>query len=155
MTYLAALLVVAGVALYVASPLIGAKNKGRTRAGDDDQERLIHERSLAVQALGELDFDREMSKVSVEDYRALRAPLEARALGAMAALERLREERRAATIVPKPSSEPVAAPKPNGKRVRRVVFCPQCGARIRPEGNFCVDCGSSLSPVRSLAAQAE
>ena len=96
MVYVAALLVVAGVALYVAAPLVGARrarSEGRDPSQDIDIDRAIHQRSLAVQALTELEFDREMNKLSGEDYRALRAPLEARALGAMAEIERLRAER--------------------------------------------------------------
>jgi len=161
--YVAALLVVAGVALYVASPLIsgdlaGARIKGRERSLDREMDRAMQERSLTVQALSELEFDREMSKLSEEDYRTLRAPLESRALGAMAEIERLHAEHRAeAAALPAATAvmPPPRAIKPVERGVRRVAFCPQCGKRIRMEANFCVECGASLSPVKGLAMQAE
>jgi hypothetical protein len=87
--YLAAVLIVASVALFVAAPLGGGLLATR-RAGRDaaEAERLEHERALAMQGLRELEFDREMGKLSDADYAALREGLMARALGASAALER-------------------------------------------------------------------
>ena len=91
MLYLAAVLIVASVALFVAAPLGGGllatRRTGRAAA---EAERLEHERALAMQGLRELEFDREMGKLSEADYAALREGLMARALGASAALERLR-----------------------------------------------------------------
>ncbi|MFZ1119407.1 MAG: hypothetical protein WAN81_04170, partial [Candidatus Binataceae bacterium] len=89
MLYLAAVLIVASVALFVAAPLGGGLLATR-RAGRDaaEVERLEHERALAMQGLRELEFDREMGKLSDADYAALREGLMARALGASAALER-------------------------------------------------------------------
>ena len=89
MLYLAAVLIVASVALFVAAPLGGGLLATR-RAGRDaaEAERLEHERALAMQGLRELEFDREMGKLSDADYAALREGLMARALGASAALER-------------------------------------------------------------------
>ncbi len=153
MVYVAALLVVAGVALYVAAPLFSAGERaGPAKESDLELERLTHERSLAVQALRELEFDREMHKLSEQDCGALRVPLEARAIGAMAAIERLRAERRVAV---REAARPPRTLKPVEKPQRRVIFCPQCGVRMRPDANFCVGCGASLNPVKSLAMQAE
>lgn len=152
MAYLAALLIVAGVALYVAAPLFGPLG-ARAKARDPELERLMHERSLAVQALRELEFDHQMNKLSEDDYRALRAPLEARALGAIASIERFRAERRAGAA--QEAAPPMPALEPVARRVRRVSFCPQCGVRIRHDANFCVECGTALTQLRSLALQAE
>jgi hypothetical protein len=214
--YVAALLVVAGVALYVAAPLFGASgSNAQSKAKPDDlrndqkeQEiaRLARARSLAVQGLSELEFDRHMNKLSEEDYRSLRGPLEAKALSAMAGIERLRDRDRAAEAATRaaraasakatrplgglppvadttPSqsvvapttvaalaqiarpdahhtgeaadSSPMPAIQPVARRIRRVVFCPQCGERITADGNFCVECGSALSSAKSMASQAE
>jgi hypothetical protein len=166
--YLAALLVVVGVALYVAAPLIakrepaGAQPTSREQARQLEMDRARHERALAVQALRELEFDREMKKLSEPDYLALRAPLEARALGAMAAIEALQAEERAAAAAAAreaAASQPVQSPppapeKPPDKRARKVVFCPQCGVRLRAEANFCVECGTALEPLRNQTMQA-
>ncbi len=64
-------------------------------AGEIDAERLEHERGLAVQGLRELEFDREMGKLSDADYETLRAGLENRALVAMQSTRAARGQSRA------------------------------------------------------------
>jgi hypothetical protein len=152
--YLAAVLIVASVALFVAAPLGGGLLAAR-RAGRDaaEAERLEHERALAMQGLRELEFDREMGKLSEADYAALREGLMARALGASAALERLH-----AAIAP--ASETAAA-RPRLVKSQaapaaasRIRFCPQCGVEVAA-GKFCSECGAPLSLSARAAARAE
>ena len=77
MFILAAAMIVAGVALFVAAPLgiglVGARAKS---AGELQTERHEHERALAVQGLRELEFDREMGKLSDADYDSMHRTLE-------------------------------------------------------------------------------
>jgi len=156
--YVAALLIVAGVALYVAAPLIGARQAGsqpRDTSQDVDLDRAIQQRSLAVQALTELEFDREMNKLSGEDYQTLRAPLEASALRAMAEIEGLRAERRADAGAAREAQRVLPPVKPVERRLRRLIYCSQCGERVRADASFCTECGASLSPMKSLAMQAD
>ena len=91
MFILAAALIVAGVALFVAAPLgiglVGARAKS---ASELQAERCEHDRALAVQGLRELEFDREMGKLSDADYESMHKALEDRALTAMAAIENIR-----------------------------------------------------------------
>src|SRR5713226_10127699 len=90
---LAAALIVAGVALFVAAPLgIGLTRARAKSAGELQVERHEHERSLAVQGLHELEFDRQMGKLSAADYDSMHSALENRALIAMTEIERLRSE---------------------------------------------------------------
>jgi hypothetical protein len=90
MTYaIAALLLFVGVALFVSAPLYGSSAEPASRGPDGQRERLEHERAQAVHGLRELEFDHQMNKLSRADYQQLRTRLEARALSAMAALERL------------------------------------------------------------------
>ena len=161
MLYLAAVLIVASVALFVAAPLGGGLLATR-RAGRDaaEAERLEHERALAMQGLRELEFDREMGKLSEADYAALREGLMGRALGASAALERLhpaiapggaaaarpRLVKSAAAAGTASAMAPAAAP--------RIRFCPQCGVEVAA-GNFCSECGAPLSISARAAARAE
>ena len=154
MIYVAALLVVAGVALYVAAPLVGER-PAKGAEHDAELERVTHERSLAVQGLTELEFDREMNKLSDEDYRSLRAPLEARALAAMAELEQLRAEHRADATAAREALRVLPPVKPVERRLRRLVYCSQCGDRVRADASFCVECGASLNPLKSAAMQAD
>ena len=162
MLYLAAVLIVASVALFVAAPLGGGLLATR-RAGRDaaEAERLEHERALAMQGLRELEFDREMGKLSDADYAALREGLMARALGASAALER----RYATAAAPAPEA---AAARPRlvksgltaasaaaaSAATVRIRFCPQCGVEVAA-GNFCSECGAPLSLSARAAARAE
>jgi hypothetical protein len=85
MLYLAALLIVASVALFVAAPLGGGLLTSRRIRDAAEAERLEHELGLAMQGLRELDFDREMGKLSDDDCEALCERLMARALDARAA----------------------------------------------------------------------
>ncbi len=91
MFILAAALIIAGVALFVAAPLGIGLVGARAKSADELQvERHEHERALAVQGLRELEFDREMGKLSDADYESMHKALEDRALTAMAAVENLR-----------------------------------------------------------------
>jgi hypothetical protein len=160
--YLAAALIVAGVALFVAAPLgAGFLRLRRRDARELELERLEHERGLAVQGLRELEFDREMGKLSDADYEALRSELEGRALGRMDALEKLRAEieRAAAEKRPQRRVEPIRrpAPPPPSPLIAspprafgagpRVKFCPKCGVRTAVNAKFCGECGISLHPA--------
>jgi cytochrome c-type biogenesis protein CcmI len=182
--YIAAFLIVMGVALFVAAPLSGGLRGAAKRTREEiEAEHWEHEHALAVQGLRELEFDREMGKLSDADYESLRASLQGRALQAMSAIEKSKEQERAAnlaavTVRPKlreaaaianeiaamskpkaaipiapgmsnipPVSAPRSAPAEIGG-VRRVRFCPQCGTRTVPSGNFCGECGTPLRGER-------
>jgi cytochrome c-type biogenesis protein CcmI len=111
---LAAALIIAGVALFVAAPLgiglVGARAKS---ASELQAERHEHERALAVQGLRELEFDREMGKLSDADYESMHKALEGRALTAMAAVENIRAQSDKAASAKKATVTPLApAPAP-------------------------------------------
>ena len=67
MIYLATILNVVGVALFVAAPLTGEALWRRGGCGTAQGERPEHERELAVQGLRDLEFDREMGKLEDAD----------------------------------------------------------------------------------------
>ncbi|HEV3111899.1 MAG TPA: zinc ribbon domain-containing protein [Candidatus Binataceae bacterium] len=150
MIYLAVVFIVVGVALFVAAPLFETVRGARAGGGDLERSRLEHERALAVQALRELEFDREMRKLSEQDWSELKQQLEARALRAMAALEKLDQE---AAVRSAPAGR---------KRVSRITdvvpsaaaptvrFCPACGKPVAGKVNFCGECGAALT-VRELS----
>jgi zinc ribbon protein len=171
--YVAAILIVAAVALFVAAPLSGGFPRRRSATSRElDRERLEHERGFAVQGLRELEFDHEMGKLDEDDYRELKRSLEDRALAAMSALECLRGPARAAapmrlaTRAARPGSAAAAASPPplrtsassatTAVAAPSVKFCPQCGVPVGPGHNFCAACGTSLNlaAVR-LASRAE
>jgi len=134
--WLAALMLVASVALFVAAPLTEVFSS-RRRGTDDEARstRLQHERGLATAALRELDFDHEMGKIADGDYHALRARLETRALSAMSGLSELGAVGANARIAP------------HGARP-----CPRCGTPPAAHYLFCPLCCAALDgPVGASA----
>ena len=159
MPYIAAALIVAGVALFVAAPLSGGLFPNRRRGDEElNRMRLDHERGLAVQGLRELEFDREMGKLSDADYASLHGDLERRALTAMAALEKARgaDSSRARASVRRIESARTAptAPRPQ-TQPRTINFCPQCGVRAIADAKFCGECGAPLRPRDRAGGQAD
>ena len=80
-----ALILVAAV--FVAAPLFGPVMPFAV-AGTGERERLERQKRQALAAIKEVELDREMGKLSPEDFASQRARFEAQALEAMAALER-------------------------------------------------------------------
>lgn len=135
--YLAAVLIVLGVALFVTAPLFETSAGRREQPGAGELARLEHERALALQGLRELEFDRQMHKLAEEDWNTLRQALEERALHAMARIDEL-------------AGAPVAAAPMRVATLRSAGgwnFCPQCGSAMERSGRFCAHCGTPL-PVK-------
>lgn len=89
LVYLAGLLIVAVVAVSIATPLLWPHAAATGAApGDPERYRLEKEKELAYAAIKEADFDLQMGKLSSEDHAALRQKYEERAMTALAALER-------------------------------------------------------------------
>jgi cytochrome c-type biogenesis protein CcmI len=152
---IAAALIIAGVALFVAAPLASGLGRRRSKtAREAGLDRLAHERGLAVQGLRELEFDREMGKLSDADYDTLKTALENRALKAMQETDQLRDELRKSSLSIAPTPAPEAVKKPAEPppvlvlrpetRPSNIHFCPQCGARTLKDARFCAECGTAL-----------
>ncbi len=176
MFILAAALIVAGVALFVAAPLgiglVGARAKS---LGELQVERDEHDRALAVQGLRELEFDREMGKLSDADYQSMHKALEERALTAMAAVENFRLRTATAANRKKPSAAPLLQaprrtdgvsasvvhaespppPQSSPSPARKIRFCSQCGTRAAANSKFCAQCGLPIAPSDGAAAWTE
>jgi cytochrome c-type biogenesis protein CcmI len=174
MFILAAALIVAGVALFVAAPLgiglVGARAKSD---GELQVERHEHDRALAVQGLRELEFDREMGKLSDADYESMHKSLEDRALTAMAAVQNIRTQSDKAANAKKPSVTPltqaVRRPMPAPRRIDPIPTLvlhtepprppqpspppqqatPSASAKIR----FCPECGMRAAADSKFCAQ--
>ncbi len=169
MFIVAAALIVAGVALFVAAPLgIGLSRERSKSAGELQVERCEHQRSLAVQGLHELEFDREMGKLSDDDYNSMHSALENRALTAMTEVERLRAEaakKQASVVALADATRKTPLPRrtdtvptlvvhhevPRPSSSRKIRFCPQCGTRSAPDSNFCAECGAAIKQTPARA----
>ncbi|MCE2486874.1 MAG: hypothetical protein J4F42_15270 [Desulfurellaceae bacterium] len=90
--YFAGLMLIASVAALVALPLL-RPDRVRTdrpqQVNAPELERWQGQKRQAYAALKEAEFDLQTGKLTDEDYRALREKYEARALDAMAQLDRL------------------------------------------------------------------
>ena len=130
------------------------------RAGDAPQLIVGHtraalerEKTLALRAIKELEFDFAMGKVSQADFDEMGGRLRRRAMGLMQQLDansgyREQIEKELASLVPAPesqSSSPQAshpAPKPSSPRD---LTCPACGTPNDADARFCKQCGTSLT----------
>jgi cytochrome c-type biogenesis protein CcmI len=137
--WIAAILLIAAVALFVAAPLTDHEPAYSILATNNEPERRIHEHALAVQALRELEFDYAMGKLDLDDYRALRLRLEARALASMAEQEK---ELRGSSLLS------AAASRRTSVHSVALNFCSECGAKMDPHHNFCPTCGRARASLR-------
>ena len=136
--WIAAILLIAAVALFVAAPLSDYVSNRSTPATGADSQRREHDHALAVQALRELEFDHAMGKLDADDYHALKQRLEIRALTAMGERKKTPGGSSADRVEPvAPSSQPIVAARTIG-----VSFCSQCGTRLAQAHNFCPNCGA-------------
>jgi hypothetical protein len=89
--YISGLLLIGMIALFVAAPLFKPERESdRSDAREDVAARWEKQKTDAYAAIREADFDQEMGKLTADDYRLLREKYEARALEALAQLDRSR-----------------------------------------------------------------
>jgi hypothetical protein len=89
LVYLSGLIVIVGVAIAIAAPLLWPRSsRPSARPTDPERYRLEKEKELAYAAIKEAEFDLQMGKLSPEDHATLREKYEGRALAALEALER-------------------------------------------------------------------
>ena len=86
--------------------------------------------------LAELELDREMGRVSEEDYQRWRAELE-RATPPPAAADKV------AVVIPDNATARAEALVMRWREAPRPT-CPACGVRPEPEARFCSNCGAAL-----------
>lgn len=88
--YLSGLLLISAVAVFVAAPLFNTESEPHSTGEQEGQAvRWEKQKADAYAALKEAEFDQQMGKLTEEDYRILREKYEARALEALAQLDRL------------------------------------------------------------------
>lgn len=121
-----------GIAFHKA--LLGFFGSGsRAPVVRTDRARAVLERekALVLRSIKELEFDRNMGKVSEADFQEIGGRLRGRALALMQDLER------ADRHPVKTPARPAAAEAAAGK-------CEQCGTRNDPDAKFCKQCGRKL-----------
>ena len=124
-----------GLLLYLGRPLL---TSGRTSAASGPTRQLFERKEQLLGEIVELELDRELGKVSAEDFQRLFAELEAETLAIIGELDRLngassdqferRIEEEVAALRQK-----TAAPRCRGCGIPRRegdLFCPQCGTSL-------------------------
>lgn len=115
----------------------GAKDAQESGLGARAREELLREKALLLRSIKELEFDRSMGKVSESDFAKLSAPLRARALSLMQALER------------EPADPPTSpAPARPAQRSKAGIVCASCGRTNDADARFCKSCGTQLGHAR-------
>jgi hypothetical protein len=88
--YLSGLVLIGAIAVFVAAPLFKPEREPYSLGMQEGQAtRWEKQKTDAYTAIKEAEFDRQMGKLTEEDYRLLREKYEARALEALAQLDRL------------------------------------------------------------------
>lgn len=136
---------------YVLMPLL--RGSGQTALGTAAPE--VRSGSGAVDALREIEFDRETGKLSDEDYAALKLTYTPLALQELR--ERAEPEDPAEAFIAHVKSKALACPSCGPRPEADALCCsncgrflgsscPNCGAAPESErSRFCVECGAALA----------
>jgi hypothetical protein len=156
------IVVALGAVALVLDPVLrpGRARPAAVRAPDEDDPRE-HRKDLALAALKEIEFDREMGKLDDADYDHMKATYTAEALEAIRAadaaeapvpLEPALAKRQVpagvaagagavdATADDDPAEALISAKRQAARSGRK--FCSECGAELEGAGKFCVECGA-------------
>ena len=124
-----------GLLLYLVRPLLTG---GRAGAVTGPTRQLFERKEQLLGEIVELELDRELGKVSAEDFQRLFAELEAETLAVIGELDRLNGAN--SSQLERRIEEEVAALR----QKTAAPCCHSCGA-LRREGDlFCPQCGISL-----------
>ena len=105
---------------------------------------LEREKALTLRSIKELEFDRDMGKVSAKDFEEMAGRLRARALGLMKQLDQDDSGYRA--LVERDLQARLAGrPVPRAKATATIGECPGCGTANDADAMFCKRCGRKLA----------
>lgn len=127
---------------FVLAPLL----RGGARAPARMTPPVVSPESTALDALREIEFDRETGKLSDADYESLKATYTPRALAEMRAREAGAADA-AGSVSARGSSSDAADDAAEALIARaraRALTCATCGPRPESDALFCSDCGRYL-----------
>lgn len=138
-----ALVLAAGTAFYVARPLFSSARLTIAGAREDSLE----DRKIEVyESLRDLEYDRQMQKISADDYAKLRHQL---ANEALMVLSRLGNKARlGGSRGVDPLEEEIARYRSNRRLPEATpnsIACPRCKRSQPKENRFCGHCGARLA----------
>jgi hypothetical protein len=137
---------VGAAALRTLLPFIGRERLDMPIVGGRARAAIEREKTLALRAIKDLEFDHAMGKVSDQDFAEMGGRLRARAAGLMRQLDSgasysAQIERELARRLEAAGAPPTAGDTRPGR------FCAQCGAAHDPAARFCAQCGHRLVPA--------
>lgn len=152
----------AGLGFYrMLAPLAVDESGAETeRLGARTRAILEREKSLTLRTIKELEFDRAMGKVSVQDFDEMVARLRARAIALMKQLDQgnggYRDliERELLSRLGAPPARAAAAGAPDSgptgaatspEPMAASAVCQECGTLNDPDARFCKQCGARLA----------
>jgi len=141
-------------ALHALLTAVAGNTAPETRVRGSVRETLEREKMLALRSIKDLEFDRQMGKVSAADAAPLEARLRERAMAIMRELDgreslRARVESDLATrssgsrLRTPDSSRQAPGPEAGASNLESVV-CASCATANDPDANFCKSCGARL-----------
>lgn len=159
LTLLLGLLFIAAIISLVLRPLLLARAERRTfyDTGTDEYEELLFEREALLTALRDIQLDREMGKLSEEDFSALEARYKMQAIQVLKELDAMTDGMPAqfdddaaldAWIEAAVRARRVGHDKAASEEI---VVCGQCGSHLRPDDRFCSYCGAPVTAAEARA----
>jgi hypothetical protein len=137
------------MALRTVHPLVSESGDRTVMIGQRTRAALEREKTLALRAIKELEFDRAMGKVSEEDWTEMSSRLRARATrlmkqldaagGYRSQIERDVAERLNASARPKEDAEVRLQPSQAAEHL-----CASCATSNDADARFCKNCGTKL-----------
>jgi len=108
--YISGLVLIGSIAWLVAAPLLGPRQESslpvEPDASQDSLDRWERQKREAYAAVKEAEFDRQMGKLTAEDYHFLRDKYEARALEALSQLDQPQQKEAQQEEAEQKGSEP-------------------------------------------------
>jgi len=146
------ILIAAAALLIVAYPIIARSRETEPAVSPAQEElaELMARRDAVFQALRDLSFDRQVGKVTAEDFAVFEANLKQAAAEALAALDEWEAAAdRALDAVLERAIAARRAALAAGNRT-----CPACGRPAAAEDRFCAWCGTALPAAEPRPADA-
>lgn len=114
---------------------------------------LEREKTLALRAIKEVEFDRAMAKLSARDFDEMAGRLRARAIALMKQLDEGTSPY--TPIIERELSARLAGggPAPETVRGDLPMVCPACGTANDPDAAFCKRCGGRLAVETAAGTQ--
>lgn len=145
-------ILLSAVALFaVAYPIVlrAGSTQPAAASAQEALEELLAQREAAFQALRELNFDRQVGKITDEDFIAFEANLKLHAADVLRALDRWEAEADAGL-----DDALEQAVRARRAALRSGSACPACGRPVAADDKFCPACGAALTAPLPAASPA-